>query len=68
MNIDRIPTCAVCRRPVDSFTVEYDPTRDVRVFRADCHGETQQVALTSVFMLNADHVEMGLAFERLALR
>lgn len=68
MNIDQVPTCAVCRRPVDRFTVTYDPTRDVRVFRADCHGETQEVALTPVYMLNADHIEMGLAFERSALR
>jgi hypothetical protein len=42
------PTCAVCKRPVDSFEYYDEPSSllPVRILTARCHGKVEQVRLT----------------------
>ena len=64
MVIDGLPICAVCNKPVERMQVYGEALTDAKMFTAYCHGETERQVLTSFFILNADKITFGRAFER----
>jgi len=56
------PICAVCNRPVERFDWETSIDDDTRTYRAYCHGETQQVRLTSMQMMKGN-IKIDKAFD-----
>jgi hypothetical protein len=56
-----LPTCAVCRVPVENLDVFDDPFMGRVVFVVRCHGETERVVLQHA---EAGRVTaLGVAFE-----
>lgn len=58
------PTCAQCKRGVDSFTEIYDDFLERWTLTAKCHGDTQRVEFSRSDLENmTDHnVHFGEAF------
>ena len=52
--IFELPVCDVCNKPVEYMDGRNDINFDARIFRVSCHGETQEVALTAVTMLDCE--------------
>lgn len=57
------PTCAVCRRPVDSFLEVEDSFLGVVRFTVRCHGETESVSLPIEGPDAVRSIDFGRAFE-----
>jgi len=60
------PTCAVCRRQVESLTRTHDPMRLVTVFEARCHGQVERTEIADVTMVNLRKgaITAGFAFSK----
>lgn len=48
----RVPFCALCNRPVDEFERIDRPDIDGQIFRARCHGQTEEYAVTKEDLLS----------------
>lgn len=61
---DPLPTCAICRRPVDRISCRYDIARQATIYTAYCHGDSETVYLGDVdIMLSTfDGISFGVAF------
>lgn len=61
-----IPTCAICRRPVDRMTSWRDIRTDDFIVQAHCHGEVEttriEARLLHSFNPRGLEVKAGLAF------
>ncbi len=57
------PMCAKCKRPVQILRRAYDMSRNVTLFIAECHGETEEVLLTDKILVDALTIEFGEAFK-----
>jgi hypothetical protein len=57
-----LPICAVCNKPVDKMESMYLPDYDGKLFRAHCHGKTEDYILGSYTMLDATEITFGKAF------
>jgi hypothetical protein len=62
------PQCAVCGRQVDKFEWWRDPVRDVMLYRASCHGDSETVELRCFDLEDAISIEVLKAFYRKALK
>jgi hypothetical protein len=58
-----LPTCAVCNKPVEKMESMYLPDYDGKLFRAHCHGKTEDYILGSYTMLDATEITFGKAFD-----
>lgn len=67
LGADSWPTCAVCNKPVEKMEVFDDPMRQVRVYRAVCHGETQSAEIARFTMEDSLAISFARAFEREAI-
>jgi len=52
--IFELPICDVCNKPVEYMDGRNDINFDARIFRVSCHGETQEVALSALTMLDCE--------------
>lgn len=57
-----LPICAVCNKPVDKMESMYLPDYDGKLFRAHCHGKTEDYILGSYTTLDATQITFGKAF------
>lgn len=62
-----LPTCAVCNKPVEKMESIYLPDYDGKLFRAHCHGKTEDYILGSYTMLDATEITFGKAFTALQI-
>lgn len=53
------PICGVCRRAVEKMTEEEDTYREVVIFTARCHGESERIVIPM-----GDHRLKGISFGR----
>lgn len=60
-----LPTCAICRRPVDRVEHYKDPESRSLIFEAHCHGEIQRAKISHDELLEMQPVEIwfGTAFD-----
>lgn len=57
-----VPLCAVCNKPVESMESWYEHTSMNKVFRVQCHGQTEMAVLSDETIEDCDSVRMGQAF------
>lgn len=62
-----LPICDVCKKLVECMEWHDDINFDVRIFKVQCHGETEKVILSALTMLTCD-VTANKAFERKLLQ
>ena len=60
----KVPTCAVCDNLVERFEWEYSPEDDTYMYRAYCHGQKQQVKLTSIQIEKSNIDLLNIMFDR----
>ncbi len=58
-----LPTCAVCNKPVEKMESMYLMDYDGKLFRAHCHGKTEDYILGAYTMLDATEITFGKAFD-----
>lgn len=61
--IFKLPICDVCNKPVEYMDWRNDINFDAQIFKAQCHGEVQEVALSAVTMIDCE-VTVNRAFVR----
>lgn len=52
--IFKFPICDVCNKPVEEMDVRNDINFDVQIFKVKCHGEVQEVMVTTLTMLDCE--------------
>lgn len=57
-----VPTCAVCNKPVEKMESWYDPMSMKKVFRVQCHGQSEMATLSDQIIEDMDSIRMGQAF------
>jgi hypothetical protein len=63
-----LPTCAVCRKPVDELVQGADPSAGRLVFTARCHGAAQRVEIDQELLAVSVTIVVGEAFATQALQ
>lgn len=58
------PFCAVCQKPVEHFTAQYDAFFRQFVCIACCHGESEECNIPERLLKGAASVEAGVAFAK----
>jgi hypothetical protein len=61
-----VPTCAICKKPVDKVESIFLPTHFGKLFRVSCHGKTEEQFLSDYDLLDSE-VTFGQAFKQLLL-
>lgn len=57
-----LPICAVCNKPVEKMESWHDPMSMRKVFRVQCHGQSEMAVLSDEVIMDCDSVRMGQAF------
>jgi hypothetical protein len=57
-----VPMCAVCNKPVEKIESWYDPASIKKVFRVQCHGQSEIATLSDELIEDTDSIRMGQAF------
>lgn len=57
------PLCKVCGKSVDNMTSSGDPVRRGIHFKIYCHGEEEELFLSSFAIINGSPIRLGPAFD-----
>ena len=59
--VTNLPTCAVCRKPVDRLESIDNPRDNEIVYVAHCHGEREVTRVPMKMLMQAETVTLGTA-------
>ena len=59
-----LPMCARCGHPVDHLIVSRDVRTFRQIFRAECHGEREDVVVDDMMLMEATAIWFTEAFQR----